>query len=298
MKRVFQLGWEKFQREGTASWAAFVAIALAVAMATFLFFVQGAGNFLIATLRESVDISIYFTDETTEEDVFALRDDLLEIPEVKDVQYVSKEQALEEFKAAHQQDPLILETLETIGGNPLLASLNIKAKDPAQYGTVAAFLEQQVSPEFIDTIDYHERAPVIERLSLLTETLQKGILVLSVVLALIAGLVVFNTIRLAIFSSKEEIEIVRLVGASDWFIQGPFVVQGIIVGLFAVFLNLVLLVPLAWFLSAKLNVFLSGFNTLQYFFSNLFVVLLLQLAVGIGIGVVSSIIAIRRYLRV
>jgi len=298
LKRIMRSGLEKFSRDASSSSAALLVMVIVLSIVTSLFFLQGIGSFLVQSLQESVDVSAFLKNSSQEEEITALRQSLSALPEVKEVVYVSKEDALAQFVELHKQDQVILDSLDAIGQNPLLASLNVKAWDPASFGKITAFLETTSLAPIIQNVDFHERAPIISRLSRVTSGVRTGVLAGSIFAGLIAVLVAFNTIRLTIYSSKEEIEVMRLVGASNMFIRAPFLLQGIIVGALASLITFILLVPLTLFLSSKLGTFIPQFNLFEYFMSNFFLILFLQLFVGIGLGVLSSLIAIRRYLRV
>jgi cell division transport system permease protein len=191
-----------------------------------------------------------------------------------------------------------MESLEEVGMNPFLASLNIKAFEASQYQAVANFLENTDFENKIEKIDYYQRKPVIERIFSLTSNLNKFGIGFSVVLAIIAILVAFNTTRLAIYNSREEIKIQRLVGASNWFIRGPFLVQGAITGFFAALICLLVFVSITWGLSSKIEILFPGLNIFNLFITNFWPILFLQLITGIGLGIVSSLIATRKYLEV
>jgi len=271
---------------------------IVMSVATTLFFLQGMASFMIVSLEESVDISTYLKNTATQEEVAQLKEELESLPEVKEVKYVSREQALESFVEIHKQDEVILESLEIVGQNPLLASLSIKAFSTSQYPVIAEFLQNAPLASIISNVDYFDRAPVIERLSTLTTGIQTAVLLVTLFAGFIAILVAFNTIRLTIYSSRDEIEIMRLVGASNWFIRGPFIIQGMIVGVFATLITTLLFFPLTLFVGIKLQTFAPGFDLFSYFSDNLFIILLLQLLAGIGLGVISSLIAIRKYLKI
>ena len=296
-QRVLRSGWEKFSRDKSSSSAALFVMIIVMSVATMLFFLQGMASFMIAGLQESVDISTYLKNTATQEEVAQLKEELESMPEVKEVKYVSKEQALESFVETHKQDEVILESLEIVGQNPLLASLNIKAFSVNQYPAISKFLEDTPLASIISDVDYFDRAPVIDKLSTLTEGIQSAVLLVTLFAGFVAVLVVFNTIRLTIYSSRDEIEIMRLVGASNWFIRGPFIIQGMIVGVLATLITTLLFFPLTLFVGIKLQTFASGFDLFAYFADNLFLILLLQLTAGIGLGVASSLIAIRKYLK-
>lgn len=298
LQRIIRLGWQKFSREKSSSSAAFVVSATAVFMASALLFLQGMSSFLVSAIESSADVSVYFTKETQEENILLLQERLIAIPEVKSVSYVSQEKALEDFTALHKNDEGILQALEAIGANPLLSSLRIVAKEPREYPKIAQFVSQEAFDDFVERIDYQDRAKILERINTITKGIQLLVLLFSIGLASIAFLVAFNTIRLTIDHSREEIEVMRLVGASNFFIEGPFVVQGVLVGIVGALFTFFVLFVGAWFAGPRLEGFLSGFHLFEYFAARLFIFLVLNLAVGIGLGVFSSLIAIQRYLRI
>ena len=271
---------------------------IVMSVATTLFFLQGAASFMIASLEESVDISTYLKNTATLEEVALLKEELESLPEVKEVTYVSREEALKSFVELHKQDEVILESLEIVGQNPLLASLNIKAFSSSQYIAISEFLENKPLASIISDVDYFDRAPVINRLSTLTAGIQSAVFLVTLFAGLVAILVVFNTIRLTIYGSRDEIEIMRLVGASNWFIRSPLSIQGVIVGVLATLITTLLFFPLTLFVGIKLQTFAPGFNLFSYFADNLLLIVSLQLLTGIGLGVISSMLALRRYLKV
>lgn len=298
LKRIIRSGWEKFSRDTSSSSAALLVMVIVLVIVTSLFFLQGVGAFLIGSLQESVDVSTFLKNSAGTEEIEALQQSLVALPEVKEVIYVSKEDALTQFLERHEKDQVILDSLDAIGQNPLLSSISIKAWDPASFERIAEFLETTSLASIIQNVDFHERAPVILKLSAITSGVRTTAFAGSILAGLIAVLVAFNTIRLTIYSSREEIEVMRLVGASNVFIRSPFIVQGVIVGLLAFLVTFILLIPLILFLSSKLQTFIPQFSLFEYFMNNFFVILFLQLFVGIGLGVLSSLIAIRRYLKV
>ena len=271
---------------------------IAISIVTGIFLLQGISDFVIVTLQESVDVSAYFVDDIAEDEILRARAEILELTEVKSVEYISKEQALEAFLRTHKNDEVVLQSLDAVGFNPLLPSLNIIAHDSSQYGSIVRSLEDSSFVLFISNIDYFDRIPTIERIASVTAGIQKGVFVLGVVTALIAVLVAFNTIRLTIYNSKEEIEVMRLVGTSNWFIQGPFLVQGVVVGIAASVISLLLFYGIVFIMSPRVAAFVPGFSLTGYFVANIFTIVLLQLAVGIGLGTASAVIAIRRYLKI
>ncbi len=297
LKRIIRSGWLNFSRNKGLSLATIFIMVMTISLVTSLFLFRDITQFLISSLQEKVDISVYFKTATQEEDILRFREEINKIPEVKNVEYVSRETALERFTQRYKDNQVIMESLAEVG-NPLLASLNIKAWEASQYMTVTNFLETSSYKNLIDKVDYYQRKPVIERIFSITSTINKTGIGFSLILAIVAILVAFNTIRLAIYNSKEEISVMRLVGASNWFIRGPFLVQGAISGFAAAIITLLIFTGALFFLSPKLEILFPGLNIFNSFTGNLGMLFLIQIFTGVGLGVVSSIIAIRKYLKV
>lgn len=297
IKRILRSGLEKFLRDRSSTGAALVVMTIALFMVSSLYILQGMSDFLVETLQEGVDVSAYFDDSVLEEEIGEVRGQLAALEEVKEVEYVSKEEALRRFMKAYEGDETILAPLDALGQNPLRAHLNIKARNPNEYAEIAELLAGESFSSVVADVDFHDRAPIIEKIVFLTSGIRTLVLSVIVALSAIAVLVAFNTIRLTVYNSKEEIEIMRLVGASSWFVRGPFLVQGVLVGVAASVGALVVLFGLNFFVGSQLQSF-TGFDISSFLTANFFWLLLLCLAVGIGLGVFSSAIAIRKYLKV
>lgn len=301
IKRIFKSGWQSFSRDGDIAAANIFIMTMTILLATSLFLLKDISQILISAIREKADISVYFKTVAQEEDILNIQEELSKIPEVKDVEYVSKEKALEDFVQRHKDDPVLMGSLEEVGGNPFLAALNIRAFEASQYQAVVNFLDATLAPSYkdlIEKVDYYQRKPVIERIFALTSGTGKVGISLSIVLAIVAILVAFNTIRLAILNQAEEIKIQRLVGASNWFIRGPFLVQGAISGIISALISLLIFTLICWFLGPKIEFLFSGLNVWKFFTGNFFTIILIQLSTGILLGAISSSIAIRKYLKV
>ena len=210
-------------------------------------------------------------------------------PNIKNIEYVSKDQALATFNTTHQDDPVLSQALQEVGENPFLPSLNITTNgDPSQYAQVANILQTSDFSNLIDTVDYSQKKDTIEKVYSITSNINIFGLILGIILVIVAILVVYNTIKLAIENSKEEISTMKIVGASDWFIRGPFVIQGIIYGIIAFLICFLISGISAYFLSSQISVILPGFNIFGYFLTNWWIFVLIQLGFGIGVGVISS----------
>jgi len=298
LKRIIRSGWLNLKRQSGLTFATFFIIVMTISLVTFLFLFQGMTQFLISDLKEKIDISVYFKKDSAEEDILEVKEELNQNPEVKNVEYISREEALERFTQRYKDNPILMEALAEVGENPLLASLNIKAGQASQYAAISNFIETGPFRNLIEKIDYRQNREIIEKVFAISSNINFAGIAFGLILGFIALLVAFNTIRLAIYSSREEISIMRLVGASNWFIRGPFMFQGIVVGIAATLITLLIFTIAIFFLSPKIEVLLPGFNLLSYFGAHFWILLLIQLTTGIGLGVISSWIAIRKYLEV
>lgn len=296
--RIIKYGFLAFRRNGWLSTATLSIIVLALLVFEGLMIFNVLTKTAINSLEDKIDISIYFKIDAPEDDILNIQKSLGTLTEVKSVDYISRDQALEIFKEKHKDDAAISQSLEELNSNPLLASLNIKANDPSEYATIAGYLDKADFKTMFEKVTYAQNAVVIDRLNKIIGVAERGGFILIVFLIFIAVLVTFNTIRLAIYSSREEIGIMRLVGASNSFIRGPYIVEGIIYGFLAAVLSIALTAPIVYFVSPYMSIFIAEMDLWKYFTSNLFGTLFYQSLFGIGLGAISSIIAVRKYLRV
>lgn len=251
----------------------------------------------VASIQDKIDISVYFKSDTPEDEILNIKQSLESLSEVKSIDYVSRDKALEIFKETHKEDKIITQALIELGANPLVASLNIKARRPDQYASIAQYLSAPNLSRYVENMSYSKNQIVIDRLTAIIHNVNRGGLALTILMALVAGLVVFNTIRLAIYSNRDEIGIMRAVGASNTLVRGPYVVGGIIAGIVAAVASIIIAAPLAYVVSPYLKVFIPGLDIFNYFYTNIFRLLGYQLIFGIGIASLSSFIAVRRYLK-
>ncbi len=312
-KRIARTGFVSFWRNGFLSFAAVVVITLSLMAIGSLIFASAFGKTLIADVKEKVDINVYFTLDAEEDSITDLKASIEKLPEVARVEYVSRDEALEQFKERWQDNALIMQGLDEIGSNPFPASLNIKAHDPGQYASIASYLEDKgpVSgggESIIEKVNYQQNKLVIDRLGRIIPVVEQSGLALALILALVAIIVVWNTIRLIVFTMKEEISVMKLVGASNVYVRGPLVVSGIMYGVVSGVLTLVLMAAFAYWSDAVVlrlagvqvaADFELAVNVLsRYFTQNFGQIFILILGAGIILGGVSSYIAARRYLKV
>lgn len=294
--RIIRAGTFSFQRNAWLSTASIIMMTLVLLVIGGLSFLGAMSQVIFANFSDKIDVSVYVRSGTPENKIFGVREELSKLPEVKNVVYVSQDEALARFKDAHKDNALILDSLQELSKNPLEASLNIKAKEAGQFSKISEYLSAK-NYEFIDKINFFENKRMIERLSTLAAAIRYGGIFIALLFAAIAMIIVFNTIRIAIYAKREEIHIMKLVGASHWYIRGPFIVEGVLHGVISALLSLLLLFPAAWIASPKVSVLISGFDLLGYYRENVAILFALLLCIGVVLGISSSMIAMRRYLK-
>ncbi len=298
LARIIKYGFQSIWRNRWLSVASVNVMVLALIVFNGLIMFSVITDTAVLSLQEKIDISAYFKSNVPEDEILKISRALQDREEVKDVEYISEEKALEIFKERHKDDPTITQALKELEENPLLASLNIKASDPTKYGEIAAYLSAESFSEFIDDVTYNQSKGAIDRLNKIVSTVKRVGLGLTIFLALTAALVTFSTISLAIYSNREEIGIMRLVGASNTFINGPYIVEAIVFGVFSAIVSLIIIAPFVDIADPYVQSFIPEMDLKNYFYSNLFRLFGYQLLLGIALGVVSAGIAIRRYLKI
>ncbi len=288
-------------RSGFTSLASVLVMTITLTVFTGLIYLEATLHTSLESIKDKVDVTIYFVPGTAPDKVLAVKDSLTKLPEVASITYTSQEDALATFREKHANDYLTIQALDELNDNPLGASLNVKAKDPSQYESISKYFDQNndLSKQallIIDKIDYHQNKIVIDRLTAIIVGAQRLGFAISLILVLVSIMITFNTIRLIIYMSREEIGVMRLVGAANKYIRGPFIVSGALVGIFASVITMLLYWPISVWLGSQMAEFL-GINLLHYYTSNFFQLFFILLFSGIILGGISSIFAIHRYLR-
>lgn len=295
--RIIKSGFKNFWRNGYLSVAVIFIIILTLLVFSGIILINEVGKFAIENLEKRVDVSVYLKNNAEESEILDLKSKVEGLGEVDELEYITKEEALKRFKEEYRDNSIIQESLAELDINPLPPTFNIRAKALDQYGSIIGFLENSGN-EAIAKINYAQNKDVIDRLNRVVDTSKKAAAVLGIIFGVAAILITFNTIRLTIYSHRQEIEIMRLVGAGNWYIRMPFIVEGALYGVFGVVITLAILYPSLMWATPYVEGFIPGVNLMTYFSDNLLSIVLVQFSVGVGVGVLSSAVAVRRYLKV
>ncbi len=271
---------------------AIVVLMATTFLATSLLLAREVTDEVVRDIEGRADISVYFNIATPEEQIMQVAEEIESEFEVANINYVSRHEALENFRSTQRDREVLMEALDEVG-NPFTASLGIKAGQVDDYRAISDYVRSNYS-EIIEEIDFYRRKEAIESIFAITSRVQRSIAVSGTILALVSIFIVFGTVRLSIYSLSEEIKIMKLVGASNLFMQGSFIVQGFVLGLIASILSLTFLFALAGLMSQGYNPL--GIDLDAHIWSNLILILVLQFSTGIGLSVISSVVAVQRYL--
>jgi cell division transport system permease protein len=301
-KRIISSGFKTFSRNTLVSVASVLIMSITLLVMASVIFLNAILSFSLAQIQERVDINVYFYPNAQLEQIFAFEDSLTALPQVESVDFVSREEAIAQFRDRHADDFLTLQALEELDENPLGASLKVRAVDSEQYEVIANFIDDQTlfvsgSAGIVEKVNFRQNEEIIQRLNTIMSTSQRLGLIFTVVFILISVIITFNTIRLAIYNSREEIGVMRLVGADNRYIRGPFIVEGMLYGIVATIVSLGVLFPVTIWLSKSTTTFFGGLDLFAYYLNNIVQIGIILLVAGVLLGTISSFIATRRYLK-
>lgn len=300
--RVFRSAFINFWRNFWLSMAMAIIMTITLLMVTMLYFANVFGSEVLHAIQQKVDLSVTFKENVQDQYILAVARELENRQDVDKVTVVTSEQALAEFRRRNQDEPTIEESLQELEENPLPASIFIIATEPRFYENIANYLRSDKFAPFISKVNFEKSQTVINKLITLISSIKNIGIVVTIVFSLLVILITFNTVRLAIYSFREEIDIMRLVGASRWFITGPFVMETVLISLIAVGIATGITYPSLHAIAPHLKRFFfdaqsAQFDIYAHATSHWLTIVSLQAAVAVGLAFISSSIAIRRYLK-
>jgi cell division transport system permease protein len=302
--RILKTGMQNFIRNLTLAIAAMAVMVITLTIILFSVIANATFSNTIQQITDKIDISVYLKDAVAADDTQRnkLVTDLRAINNVRQVNFVSKQDALDAYKEANKDNPDLLAAISQTD-NPLPASLQVKPVDPNRIDEIKSYLEKpEIKALQSEETSYSgDRQVAIDKISQATSFLRQAGIVGIAIFMVVSILIIFNTIRMTIFNRRDELHIMRLLGASTWFIRGPFVVETVIYGIISAMISVVIcntlfVVSSSAFEASSLGVLDINFAS-QYFKSHYWLILTIQVGIGILIGAASSAIATRRYLK-
>lgn len=302
-RRILVAGFRGFYRNRTVSLSSIFILTITLSIISSFYLSRAIFDYTLGQIREKVDVRVYFNTDATDSQIGDVKAKLTGLSQVKSVTYTSKEDALASFKEKHNGDQLTLQALDELGNNPFGASLSVVAKDTSQYEAIATALSSGSgllgdSSGAVDKINYYQLKDSIDKLNNIIGWIDTVGFWISVVFILMSCMIVYNTIRLAIFVYRDEIAVMKLVGASNMFIRGPFIVEALLYALVATIFSLIFFFFATIWVAKKTVFFFEGLNLHLYFTQHFFSLAGLLLLSGAVLAVISSLLAVRKYLKV
>ncbi len=301
--RIVHTGMVNFMRNITLAVAAMAVMVVTLTIVLFSIIANASFANTIAQITDKIDVSVFLSDTTTDAQAAQLVSQLRHLPEVRSVQYLDKTAALKAYQRTLASNQKALAAVSA-ANNPIPATIHIKPYDLNKINAIKDFLtkpanqalQTEGSPSYSG-----DRKAAIDKITHATNALQRVGVISVVVFAVICALIIFNTIQMAIFNRRDEITIMRLLGAKTSYIRGPFIVETIIYGVLAAFASIFIINAAFVAANRSLQATSLGLFDINYaagYFNQHFLWLLtIQVGIGIVIGTASSTIATRRYLK-
>ncbi len=303
LKRIISAGLKTFWRNGFLSSSSILTLTITLVIAGIFYFSILLGQFSLKKVEDKVDINVYFTPDAPMEKVAEFKNEIFELPEIDKTKtkLLTKEEALEDFKKDEKNKKIIEEVLGVIEKNPMGPVLNIKGKNLESYKMILSFLKSdEVQAKYLSIIDntnYNENDFTINRIKIWLKYAKIISLIILGIFAFISLIIIHNTIRLIIYSYKEEIQVMRLIGASNFFARGPFLIEGMLYGFISGIFALFIIWAMVYF-SPDLIKQISSLNLNTYFSDNIFKIGSVFILAGMVISFISTYFAVAKYLKV
>lgn len=302
MRRIFKTGLINFIRNASLAIAAIAVMIVTLTIVLFSLIANVTFSHSISQITDKIDVSVYLKDSVTTEQSKQLVKQLRQLPNAESVEYLSKSQVLAQYQKQNSGN-LQLQQAISETSNPLPATIHVKPADLNKIGDIKTFLNQpKIEMLQSDPPSYSGNLKeAIDNITHATNILREVGIIAVIVFAVVSALIIFNTIQMAIFNRREEIQIMRLLGASRGYIRGPFIIESSLYGVISALVSVAIVNSVFVAASSTLQATTLGLLDIsfaeKYLRSHFWVLLALQLAVGILIGAVSSFVATRRYLK-
>lgn len=297
--RVLKFAFQDMVRNVGLSAMTVLILVLMLLSVNALWSVRVITNEAISAVKDQVNVSVYFSSAASDNNIAEINKYVASFPEVVDIKMQSAEEVLASFKQRHSQSSDIINALGELDANPFGPTMIIKTREPGDYKKIIQALNVPEYDNLIEAKSFDEHESAIEKIQNITNRAESGVAGLVILFAAISFLIVFNTIRSAINTQKIEIGIKRLVGASNWFIRGPYVVESVVFSLISLLINIAVLYLALSFVDPYLAVvFPNNFSLTNYYNSHILYVFGVQFVCVLALTILSSILAMRKQLRI
>lgn len=297
--RIIKFSFQDIARNVWLTIVTLTILLLALFSINMLMTVRVISDSAVVAIKEKINISLYLKPETPESEIMALKAKISNSEKVKSIVYVSKQSALEIFREKYKNNQSVLAALKELGRNPLSPSLTIIPKNFADSGLLINELRMIDNP-IIESRDFSDNTVILNKINSITQRVNEVGFFIIIMFILTSLLVIYNAIRVAIYTHRQEIEIMRLVGASNFFIYMPYIVSAFVYTLLSILIVISVFYPFLSLLQPYLEVFFMGYNVniLSYFVNNFAYIFGLQFLVVLVINILASLFAVRKYARV
>lgn len=297
--RVIKFSLQDIGRNVWLSLVTIIILVLALFTVNMLLVVKVVGNTAVDAIKEKIDINLFLKNNAEEDKILALKTKIANLDEVKTVKYISKAEALSSFRKKHENSPEILESLRELGSNPLAPTLIIKPANLESFDNLTNKINA-FDDEIIESRNFTNYKLMLEKINNITAKVTDAGIFLSSIFILITILVIYNSVRIAIYTHRHQITIMKLVGASNSFIQMPFLVSSVIYTFLGIIIVMALFYPLLSLLQPYLEAFFVGYNVnlLNYFYGNIISIFGIQFLAATFINILASYVAVKKYSKV
>ena len=300
--RIIKFALQGFFRNFWLSLVTITMMFLSIFSVTLLLGIDYLKQATLQGVEQKVDILVSIKPNVSKENLDALYDDLKYLPEVKKVTIITPEDNKKLFQERNA-DSSVLKALDIFGENenPFSYNLAVNAYDLNQYQKILDFIQQDKYKTIIEGSAFHNYEQFITQINKIADSLNRYSWYIIGIFILISAIVIFNTILMSIYTRKDEIIVIKLVGATNWFVQMPFIIESLLYALLAVILVILLVFALANFLQPSLNMYYQGtdvINITSYFQNKFWLIFGGQFLALAFLNVISTLFAVRRYLKV
>ena len=296
--RIIKFALQDIVRNIGLSFMTVLILVLMLMSISTLLFVNILTKEAIVSVRDQIDVSIFINPDATDKQIDEIKSFIKAFPEITDINYISKEKVLEDFKNKHQNDAEIMASLAELGDNPLGSTFVLKTRSPNDYNKIIKALNVPEYEKIIQAKTFGDTEKAISRIQDITSQVEKFGMILSVLFAFIAFLIILNTIRVSIYTQRIEIAIKKLVGATNWFVRGPYLIESLLFTIISVIISLGINLLAVYFLNPYITVIFGRPDILTtYLNSHIILLLGLQFGVVLIITVLSTLLAMGKYLR-
>lgn len=297
--RVFKFAFQDIGRNfGLSAMTVFILILMLISV-NMLWGVKVLANETVRLVKDGVSMNIYLDPKSSDKDIDGVKNFLQSRPDVSGVSVISSDEVRANFENRHRLNPQILDALKEIGDNPFGPTIVVKTKEPESYNAIMNSLNVPQYKSLIESQSFEGHSDSLEKLQSITNRVENIGMGITLVFSIIAFLIIFNSIRVAIFTHKVEISIKRLVGAQNWFIRGPYIIEAIVFTLISIFIaGLCMYFVFRWIDPYLAVVLPSSFSLTNYFHSNILYLTIIETSAVLALTTLSSTIAMHKHLKV